>query len=151
MPLPGGLTTIIVTGQYLTPAGDPVLVREGRPAQVTFTPNAVITDGTGKVIFNTRPIVALLNAEGQFSITLACTDNADLNPSGWCWNVNEEIPDLGRDYSILLPSTLGGTADISDLSPVSVVTAVSSYVLVSEVGAPDGVAELDGTGHVPVD
>jgi hypothetical protein len=149
VPLPDGVTTIVLTGTYLTPAGDPVLVREGCPAQVTFTPNTVITDGTGKVIFSTRPVIALLNAEGQFSITLACTDNADLNPAGWVWNVNEEIPDLGRSYSILLPSTLGETADISDLSPVASVPPASSYVLSSQVGEPSGVASLDSSGLVP--
>jgi hypothetical protein len=110
----------------------------------------ILTDNGGKVIFTTDPICAPLNVSGEFSVTLPCTDNAGLNPSGWVWNVTEEVPNAGRSYSVLLPSTLGATVDISDLSPVASVTPASSYVLTSQVGAPSGVASLDSTGHIPV-
>jgi hypothetical protein len=148
MPLPEGTAVITVTGTYSTITGSPVLSRRGRAPQVGFTPSAVITDSDGKIIYTQQAVVALLNADGQFSISLACTDNAGWSPAGWVWNVSEVIPDLGREYSILLPSTLGETVDISDLSPVTTAPAVSAYVLQSQVGAPSGVAGLDSAGHL---
>jgi hypothetical protein len=150
MPLPDGVTTIVVTGTYGTLAGNPALTQRGQPAQVTFAPSVILTDNGGKVIFTTDPICAPLNVSGEFSVTLPCTDNAGLNPAGWVWNVTEEVPNAGRSYSVLLPSTLGATVDISDLSPVASVTPSSSYVLTSQVGAPSGVASLDSSGHVPL-
>jgi Pectate lyase superfamily protein len=149
MPLPDGITTITVTGTYGTLAGSPALTRRSPVAQVTFAPSVLLTDSNGKVIFTTDPVCAPLNVSGEFSVTLPCTDNEALNPAGWVWNVTEEVPSAGRSYSVFLPSTLGGTVDISDLSPVASVTPASSYVLTSQVGEPSGVASLDSTGHVP--
>jgi hypothetical protein len=67
------------------------------------------------------------------------------------WEVTENVSGAPqRAYNIALPSTLGSTADISTLTPVGVPNIAGSYLLTSELGAANGVAQLNGSGLVPV-
>lgn len=115
MPLPGGLTTITVTGTYTNPDGS------AATGYVTFTPSVAVTDAAGKVIIPAATLTAGL-AGGAFSIVLPCTDNAGLSPSGWQWHIVVNITGINGPQSVFtvnLPSTLGSTVDISALSPVA--------------------------------
>ncbi len=120
MALPSDLTTITVTGTYLTVTGTPLT------GQVNFSLTTPVEDSTGKVIFNafTQP-VSLVN--GSISIVLPCTDNADLNPVNFTYLVTEVIQGLGRAYYIQLPHTLGSMVDLSQLAPVSPPPAASAF------------------------
>lgn len=114
MPFPVGASTITVTGAFPAPAGG--TARSGR---IVFTPSATLVDSTQQAIYSGSGPAAL-DAQGAFSIDLLCTDDTDVQPEGWRWQVDEQ-PTGGqrRTYWIDLPSTLGATIDLSILSPVS--------------------------------
>lgn len=114
MPFPAGASTITLTGKFPVPAGG-----AARAGQVTFTPSSVLVDSTQKAIYSGAG-PATFDASGAFSIVLLCTDDTDVQPTGWRWWVDEQ-PTGGqrRTYWISLPSTLGPTVDLSTLSPVS--------------------------------
>jgi hypothetical protein len=103
-----------VTGTFPIPVAG-----SARAGQVVFTPTAVLVDSTQKAIYSGGGPVTL-NASGQLSTTLLCTNDPDVQPTGWRWRVDEQ-PTSGqrRTYFIDLPSTLGSTIDLSQLAPVS--------------------------------
>lgn len=121
MVFPAGASTIAVTGAFPAPAGG-----SARGGRVVFTPSSVLVDSTQQAIYSGSGPAAL-DAQGEFSIDLLCTDDADVQPEGWRWHVDEQ-PTGGqrRTYWIDLPSTLGATVDLATLAPVS---------------APDGTGE----------
>jgi len=78
MTLPGDLTTVVVTGRFLDPAGVPLT------GTVTFTPSAEVTDATGRVVIPAVTRSYPLSAQGTFTTSpLASTDSADLFPESW--------------------------------------------------------------------
>ena len=109
MALPGDLTTVVVTGRFLDPAGVPLT------GTVTFTPSAEVTDATGRVVIPATPRSFPLSAQGTFtSDPLAATDNADLLP-GWTYLVEAELTTApGFSFSCALPSS-PSTVDLSAL------------------------------------
>jgi hypothetical protein len=129
MPFPAGASTITVTGTFPVPVAG-----TARAGQVVFTPSAVLVDSTQHAIYSGGGPVDL-DASGHFSVVLLCTDDTDVQPSGWRWRVDEQ-PTGGqrRTYWIALPSTLGATVDLSTLAPVS---------------APDGSGQVSASGPSP--
>lgn len=138
MPLPGDITTITVTGTYLTPAG------AAMSGTVTFTPSTpILIDTTGTVLLGGVGVtVALTN--GAFSVVLPNT--GQLTPGNWSYTVTETISGLSpRSYSVNIPHSLGSTVDISSLSPIapsSIAVASPDWVSVKSYGAAgDGVTD----------
>jgi hypothetical protein len=154
MSLPTDLSVILVTATYQSIDG--TLASGGT---VTFDPSDVITDSTGKVVFGRAATAGVVDGQlttgGQPGIALPCTDNATLIPSGFSYTVTESIAGWEqRSYKIQLPSSLGETVDLSQLSAgggggagVSSVNGKSGAVTLtaSDVGA----ATLDDSGQVP--
>lgn len=135
MPLPVGLTTIIVTGSF--PSGG--VGTSPLSGTVTFTPSTDLTDAAGHVIIRAAPVEASLDYTGGISVQLVCTDNADLSPTGWTWTVAERIVGLGvRSYSVLLPASDGPTIDLAALVHVTPVTPPSGALL-----AVNNLADVD--------
>jgi hypothetical protein len=110
---PVGASTITVTGTFPVPAGG-----AARSGKVVFTPSAVLVDSTQHAIYSGAGSATITS--GSFTIVLLCTDDTDVQPTGWRWRVDEQ-PSGGqrRTYYIDLPHTLGSTVDLSTLSPVS--------------------------------
>jgi len=109
--LPGNLTTITVTGSYMTVTGAPA------GGTVLFTPSAPLCDITGTTILTDAPIVAPLTA-GAFSIVLPCTDNTALTPNPFWYTVTQAVAcTYQTPFTISLPHTLGTTVDMSTLVP----------------------------------
>jgi hypothetical protein len=128
VPLPGDLNKISVTATYQDAAGNPLA------GTVTFTPSADLADSTGRVILRAEPIPAQVVGGVMSPPSLACTDNANIAPTGWTWAVVEYISGASanvatRSYSVLLPHTLGSTVDLSTLSPVVPQPGVTNYLL----------------------
>ena len=81
---------------------------------ITFQPSVLIRDSNTNQIVVQDPIVVQLNAQGAIDVQLQTTDQAGLNPTGWFWNVTEEITSLTvRRYQLLLPA--GGTFNLSNV------------------------------------
>jgi hypothetical protein len=142
MSLPGDITTIILTGTYLDLYGSP------RTGTVTFAPTTpILVDLDSETILAGEQTVAL--SSGAFSVTLPCTSG--LIPAGWLWQVTENVGGAGqRSYAIALPSTLDPTVDISTLTPVFPVPPVNWALLPSQLGVPNGAAQLNSSGVLPV-
>jgi hypothetical protein len=111
MSLPGDLTTITVTGTFLTILG------AAATGKVTFTPSVVpLTDSVGHVIID-GPTVATLDGSGHISVVLACTDNANL--PAFTYEVAPAINGAAasRYPAKALPHSLGSTVDLTALLP----------------------------------
>lgn len=113
MPFPGDLTTRTVTGTFRWGNGAP------QNGYVTFTPSADLVDSTGNVIVPALPVTATLYG-GSLSISLLCTDNADISPSGWSWIVTVNIAGgaARTPYNVLI-ATGAGSIDLAKLAPVT--------------------------------
>lgn len=115
MPLPANVTTVTVLGTFLTPEGDP------STGTITFTPSSWLTNSGANVAIPNSPTTKTLGTAGNFSVLLPITDDADLSPSGWVYNVSEVVDGVSQNYNILLPGTVavGGTVYLADLVPAA--------------------------------
>src|SRR5580658_6101395 len=108
------LTKITVTGSYPTGAG-------GQEAQgfVQFVPTSRIISSSGQLIIPQVPVQANLN-QGAISLSdVYTTDNEDLEPQPWYWEITEYLTGAAPNtYSVLIPYNDSGTVDLSDLTPV---------------------------------
>ncbi len=120
------LTTRTVTGTYQRLDGSPT------SGGVTFTPNAALTAGSSDVMVPASPVAVTL-VNGAFAITLVCTDNAGVSPTGWAYTVVERIAGADRrTYTISVPA--GGSAlDLADVTPLITVPTLVTYALASDL------------------
>lgn len=142
MPLPGNYSTRTVTGTILD-------LHSGNPAagSVVFTPsltNQFINDAGANTIMAPTPTRVMLDSNGQFSVVLGTTDDPDINPTGWTYEV--EIVTGGTEtqrtaYSISLPAG-GSPIDLADISPT--VSLSGTTILVRSV---NGVTP-DASGNI---
>lgn len=141
MALPGNLTTVEVTGRYIDASGAAVR------GSVTFTLDTPLLDaGASTYIIETEYTVAL-DATGSFAVNLPATNDVDVTPTGWTWTLTPNF-DGADPITFALPTNLT-SVDITTLSPaLPNPSATYSYVLVSAVGAPGGVAPLNGSGEI---
>lgn len=144
MALPASVTTITVTGQYLDATGAAVR------GSVTFTLDQTLLVAGASAFIAATDYTVPLDANGEFSVALPATNDPDVAPSGFTWEVRENF-DGGRTFDISLPTNLAPTVDLSTIAPALTAPITTySYVLLSAVGAPTGVASLDSSGYVPV-
>lgn len=132
MPFPSGAQTITLTGTFPVPVGG-----TARAGRIVLTPSATLVDSTQKAIYSGGGSITLDNA-GKFTVVVLCTNDTDIQPTGWRWRVDEQ-PSGGprRTYWIDLPSTLGSTVDLSTLAPVSAPDGTGSG---SQTATPTGPA-----------
>ncbi len=113
MALPGNLSTITVTGQYLDFQGLPVA------GQVKFTLSQVLIDAAADTIIIPSTVTADLDNTGAFSAIVPITNDPDINPAAFSY-LYEEAFIGGSSYTITLTSSLGATVDITDIRADSV-------------------------------
>lgn len=142
---PANVTVVTVVGTYLNPAGRPVA------GLLTFTPTVPLLDGTSGDLVLDAPITVLLASDGSFTVDLAATDDTTLAPSGWLWQLAQNLTGVNNvTYQFALPGATS-PVNLATLAPVSNPGNAVAYVSLSAVGAAGGVAKLDGTGNVPAD
>lgn len=113
MSLPVDLNTITVTGSFPNIAGQP------QSGSVVFDPGGQVTDTVGHVIMSGAVTAHVFNGVMQ-AVTLPCTDNGNLNPTGFTYEVTATIDGTKyTPFAVLLPHTLGATVDLAVLVPVS--------------------------------
>ncbi|MFG3046250.1 polysaccharide deacetylase family protein [Streptomyces sp. NPDC048241] len=133
MPLPTGIATVTITGRYVHPDGTPL------SGAVTFTAPSLLTLSGADTIAAGNAKFTLDN-NGQFTATLIATDNANTQPTGWRYQVQEQFNGIaGRAYWIDLPSTTP-VVDLADIAPAD--PARGTYVLVP---GPQGAAGVNGS------
>jgi hypothetical protein len=128
MPILTNLDLIRVTGRFVT--------LDGHPAQgkIRFIPNTVVIDPATREVVLPVAFEAELDAngrihtpaqggeEGHLGIDLPSTNDPDLEPQGWTYQVTEAFgPATLKNrptYQMQLPYDLaGGTFDLSEVSP----------------------------------
>lgn len=108
MQLPPNLTTITVTGTF-NDQGENL-----GTGTVTFAAEGMLTDA-GYAILSSSAVVTI--AGGVISVALPCTDNADLAPTPFMYNITVALGgQAGVTYTgISIPHTLGATVDLTAL------------------------------------
>ncbi|CAM5330942.1 polysaccharide deacetylase family protein [Streptomyces aurantiogriseus] len=153
MALPANYSTVTVFGRYIDFTGAPM------QGTVTFTPSQkYVTDPTADVLIFSAPLVTTLDADGAFSIEVPATDDPDITPQGFTWQVVESFNrKSGRTFSIAVPQdTPEPGIDLVTVAPVLPADNVS-YIVTSidgETGTVDltgKYAPLDEDGKVPVE
>lgn len=112
MALPAEFGTGFVEATYVDLAGNPMtgLVQFSTTAQVLIA-------ATSEVIIVPILMEAVLDENGHIRIELPATDDPDINPIGWTYQVREVFTGFTRTYSITL--SVGETIDLSTESPVT--------------------------------
>lgn len=138
------VTMITVTGTYLLETG------AAASGQIDFALSSVLQDATAKKMYAPVAVSGVLVA-GVCTVVLIATNDPTSNPAGLTYQVTERITNAPiRTYSINVPYTAAGaTIDLATLAPVVAPVLSTNYVLLTSVGAANGVASLDGTGKVP--
>ena len=125
MALTADLSTITLTGTYVDIEGNPI------SGSVRFSPQSIIKDtDQNQIIINTA-ITATLNGSGAFSVVLPVTDDTDVAPTPFAYEV-EEIFSGGRTFFITIPGGGSATQDIADLAPAVSTAEAASYVTTSQ-------------------
>lgn len=144
MALPGNLSTRTVEGWYVDFQGNAVA------GQISFSlPESLIDSSAGTIIVQSSE-TATLDTDGQFTVSIPVTNDADIAPASFQYTVTELFTG-GRTYQISLPT--GATVDISTLAPAGTYTAfyplASSYLwnlAVSRLTVQEGL--YDATGYI---
>jgi hypothetical protein len=135
--LPSEFDLVTLTGKYVELDGDPVA------GYLTFQPSpAILKAAASKAIIVPVVLTANLDDSGVFSIALPATDDPDINPSAWTYQVTEGFGSR-RVYSIAVSLAKGATQNIYDLAPVT--TAEGTYYLQGDRG-PTGPSPFVVTG-----
>lgn len=137
MTMPAGIATVTLTGRYLRPDGTPLkgTVTIAAPSLVTLPGADTISAGSASVT---------LDATGAFSVLLIATDQMDMQPTDWAYQVSEKFTDIAaRTYAIRLPSAVP-IVSIADIAPSD--PSTGQYVLVPGPTGPAGASILTGTG-----
>ena len=125
-----------ITGRFIDVSGLPV------QGMVHFTPSpAALLNASQDVIVVSKRITATLDADGAFEITVPATDDPDVNPTGWTYEVFEDFAG-GRKYSINAPQN--EVVDLADISPVP--NNAGNAIVVGPPG-PKGDKGDTGTGN----
>lgn len=106
------LNLVTVTGKYG--------LIDGTDAQgkVTFTPTPIIVSHASHRRVFPVPISVTLTA-GTFSIDLPATDDPDFQPTGWTYQVTENITGASPvSYNISVPVATSGVLQLADVAPV---------------------------------
>lgn len=142
MPLPGNISLVTVTGQFLTyvgasctgtvtfrPSGDPWL--KDASADATLVPGDIVCtlDVDGKLV---GPVGAV--GVDDVGVLLPATDDSDLAPTGFVYDVTVTLSGQpAQEYSIALPAA-ETTVDLADLAPVTPVEGGGTTVVTSVNG-----------------
>jgi len=127
MALTVDLETVTLTGTYVDLVGNAVA------GSVTFTPQTIIKDTDQNQIIVNNVITEVLDANGSFSVVLPVTDDSDVVPQPFSYEV-EEVFSGGRTFNIVLPAG-GGAIDIADLSPAVSAAVAAGFVTTTQFNA----------------
>lgn len=85
---------------------------------VTFRITQELRDTVDNIVLTPTDFVATLDVNGEFTIVLPTTDNPDITPLNWAYQVYVSVQTWRSTYWIELPFALGPTAEFADLIPL---------------------------------
>ncbi len=104
------LTTITVHGEILNPDGLTPAV-----GTVTFRTLIELRDVVDNIVYMPTSYVAVLDVNGEFTIVLPATDNADLIPANWVYQVYINTTTWRETQYVQIPFQVG-TVEFADLT-----------------------------------
>lgn len=115
MAIPGSITPITVSGQYVKADGT------AATGTVSFVPSITAAADTDGVLVPLSPVTVTLDVTGSFSVILAATDDADWVAAGFTYLVTEKIYGARpRSYHIEVPAASpGGALELAAAAPTS--------------------------------
>lgn len=125
MALTPDLSTVTLTGTYVDLQGNPIAGR------VTFTPQSIIKDTDQNQIIINATVSATLNGSGSFSVVLPVSDDSDVAPIPFAYEV-EEVFSGGRTFFIAIPAGGAASQDIADLAPSVSTAEAANFVTQSQ-------------------
>jgi hypothetical protein len=129
MALSPDIATVTLEGTYVDLNGDPI------SGSIRFTPNVIVKDKDYNQILIKRGVTETLDAQGKFSTSLPATDDSDLTPYPFAYQV-EELFSGGRTFYLVLPvSSSGTTQDIADLGEAGSASDAATYITIDEYNA----------------
>lgn len=145
MPLPSDFQTVQVYGTYIDLNGNPA---SGR---ITFTATTRLRSAATKTSIMPGSVEVALDSNGYFTTQLPATNDPDITPSGWGWEVAEKFgdpnrPTYARTYTMLAP--LGTPIDMTSVAPATP-PGVAPVILVKTVAGktPDAAGDVSLTVH----
>jgi len=113
MPLPGNITTITLTGQYIDFTGSAIA------GQIKITMPEFLLNAAANRMIVPSTITQVLDADGAFSIVVPISNDADLDVfddanDTFAYTFEESFIG-GATYEITLLAAMGASVDISDL------------------------------------
>jgi hypothetical protein len=150
--LPDNITTVWVRGQIA-----------GARGRITFqpSPSALVDPAERLTISTSAPYVAVLASDGSFAVELPATDDPDVQPTGWTYQVSDPIR---PGFSIVVPSTtpvlnspgddLHGerVLDLADAAPLPGANSGTVQVITPPPASAEDIATAVGdylTGNPP--
>lgn len=114
MPTPASITFKTVHGQILA------LDSSGTPATgaVRFESPTAVRDTADNLVFGPTVIDVALDANGEFTVALAATNDTDLDPTGWMWKATVNT-NLSREIYFL-------TIDIAGPTPIEFADVITT-------------------------
>lgn len=136
MPLPINFNTRDVHGKYTGLDGNPI------SGSITFICPVLLTDSAEDVFVVPVPLTIELDANGEFTKALPCTDDTDLNPTNWRYTVKETFNQGGgRTFSLEVPQGVG-TIELADLTELPSNLPVYTSEFVKSVNGEQGDIEI---------
>lgn len=139
------MTTVEIRGRYIDPVGDPLA------GHVKFTarPKVVYDQAAREFIVGQSRTVAL-DGTGAFTVALQATDDPDLQPSEWTYEVREWVGSawLRAAFDIDVPVAAADDGiELGDVAPVVAAsgTATAYVTLTAFEAVEDRVDTLEGT------
>ncbi|WP_199546567.1 hypothetical protein [Streptomyces sp. N35] len=127
MSLPAGISTVTVTGRYLSPSGMPL----AGAIRFVPVPRTLTSASHGALVIGV--VDALLDAAGSFTAVLLATDDPDVTPTGWTYRVDELLTGVpGRTFPLSLPLA-APNVDLAAVAPTDP-TAGDYLVVTGPVG-----------------
>jgi hypothetical protein len=133
------LTVVPVTATYVDVEGNAIA------GQVRFTPRAIITDAAYGQIIISNTITATLNSSGTFTVYLPATDDPDVSPTGWTYQVVEAFTN-GRTFDMAVPKDTVGSLNLATVVPAAANSGTASlYVSLGQyAGVESRITVVEG-------
>jgi len=124
--LPPDVTSITVHGKYVDYNGDAAV------GTVTFSMTQLLKDADGKIFILPGGITAILDVDGEFTVDVIATDDPDLTPSGWTYNVAVALTGYSTSFAMEVPYN-GGDIDLFDVIVTIPVIPGATYIQPSDL------------------
>lgn len=106
------LTLVSVHGQFLAPVTNIPAV-----GTVSFNTMIELRDVVDNIVYVPMTFTATLDVNGEFTIVLPATDNPDLTPANWVYQVWINLDTINSVVYVQLPFSVGVT-EFADLEPL---------------------------------